>query len=465
LAVLSQRSPRTARYAIRAAIVAGVAWLAACPRSITDNGFRLSVAPPAANLFVDDNLQLTATLADGDGTPVSTTYSWSSDDPSVASVDANGLVHGMGAGSVTIRVSARGEEASAMLTVVVDSGQTLSVAPAAVSLFVDNSQRLSATLKDRHGDVVPATPNWSSDNSGVATVDQTGLVHATGTGSATIEAKVHNLRATATVTVDPRPSSVVLVGAGDIATSGSGDAQTANLLDGIQGTVFALGDNAYPNGATSDYSTYYAPTWGRHKARTRPVPGNHEYLSSGAAPYFDYFGAAAGESPKGYYSYDLGGWHMIALNSNLASDAGSPQEQWLRADLATSQARCTLAYWHHPRFSSGTTHGDAIVMIDLWQALYDYGAEMVLSAHEHNYERFAPQTPTGASDPSKGIREFVVGTGGGTAYAFGAPKPNSEVRYNATPGVLKLTLYPDRYEWQFIPTSGSFRDSGSGSCH
>jgi hypothetical protein len=375
------------------------------------------------------------------------------------------LVHGISAGSVTIRVTARGEEASAVLTVVVDSGQTLSVVPSALSLFVDNSQRLTATLKDRHGDMVPATPEWSSDNPGVATVDQTGLVHATGTGSATIEAKIRNLRAAASVTVDPRPSSVVFVGAGDIATSGSGDSQTASLLDGIQGTVFTLGDNAYPNGAASDYSTYYAPTWGRHKARTHPVPGNHEYMTLGAAAYFDYFGAAAGERSKGYYSYDLGGWHIIALNSNLAANAGSPEEQWLRADLAASQAHCTLAYWHHPRFSSGTTHGDAVLMTDLWKALYDYGAEIVLSGHEHNYERFAPQTAAGASDPSKGIREFVAGTGGAGGYPFGAPRPNSEVRYNATPGVLKLTLYPDRYEWQFVPTSGSFRDSGSGSCH
>lgn len=348
---------------------------------------------------------------------------------------------------------------------VVDNGQTLSVAPTALSLFVDNSQRLTATLKDRHGDMVPATPEWSSDNPGVATVDQTGLVHATGTGSATIEAKVRNLRAAAAVTVDPRPSSVVFVGAGDIATSGSGDSQTASLLDGIQGTVFTLGDNAYPNGAAGDYSTYYAPTWGRHKARTHPVPGNHEYMTLGASAYFDYFGAAAGDPAKGYYSYDLGGWHIIALNSNLAANAGAPMEQWLRADLATSQAQCTLAYWHHPRFSSGTTHGDAVLMTDLWKALYDYGAEIVLSGHEHNYERFGPQTAAGASDPSKGIREFVVGTGGASGYTFGAARPNSEVRYTATPGVLKLTLYPDRYDWQFLPTSGSFRDSGSGSCH
>jgi hypothetical protein len=375
------------------------------------------------------------------------------------------LVHGIAAGTARIRVSARGEEATATLTVVVDSGQTLSVAPTSVSLFVDNSQRLTATLKNRNGDVIPAAPQWSSDNAGIATVDQTGLVHATGTGSATIEAKVHHLSAVATVTVSPRPASVVFVGAGDIASNGSGDSQTASLLDGISGTVFTLGDNAYPNGAETDYATYYAPTWGRHKARTRPVPGNHEYNTPGAAGYFGYFGAAAGDPSTGYYSYDLGGWHIIALNSNLAANAGSPQEQWLRADLAGSQARCTLAYWHHPRFSSGTTHGNSILMRDLWQALYEYDAELVLSGHEHNYERFAPQTPDGAADPSKGIREFVAGTGSNSAYPFGAPKANSEVRFNSGPGVLKLTLYPDRYEWQFIPVSGSFRDSGSGSCH
>jgi hypothetical protein len=370
-------------------------------------------------------------------------------------------------GRVTIRVTARGEEALATLSVVVDSGQTLTVAPTSVSLVVDNTQRLTATLKDRNGNPMSATPSWSSNNPAVATVDETGLVRAKAVGTATIQAKVQNLTASATVTVAQQTTGVVFVGAGDIASPGiEGASATAKLLDGIQGTVFAAGDNAYPNGSDSDYASYYAPTWGRHKARTRPVPGNHEYFTPNATGYFSYFGSAAGDPSKGYYSYDLGAWHIIALNSNLAANAGSPQEQWLRADLATTQARCTLAYWHHPRFSSGTTHGSSVLMTDMWQALVDYGAEIVIAAHEHNYERFAPQTAAGAVDLSNGIREFVAGTGGGeSAYPFGAPQQNSEVRYNGSPGVLKLTLYADRYDWQFIPTSGSFRDSGSGSCH
>ena len=464
---MEHRHARTTIYAIRTAIIAGVAWLAACPHSITDSGFLLSVAPSSANLFVDDNLQLTASLKDQDGTGIATTFTWSSNDPSIASVDGNGLVRGVAAGSATIHVTARGQEAATTLTVVLDSGQTLSIAPTSVNLSVYSAQRFTATLKDRHGITVAAAPEWSTNNGAVASVDQTGLARGVSAGTATIEAKVRNLRASAAVTVMAVPSDpVVFVGAGDIASgTNQADSTTAKMLDGIAGTVFALGDNAYPNGSASDYANYYAPTWGRHKARTYPVPGNHEYDIPGASGYFGYFGTAAGDPAKGYYSYDLGAWHIIALNSNIATTAGSPQEQWLRADLVAHTQLCTLAYWHHPRFSSGTTHGDNPLMQDLWQALYEYGAELVLSGHEHNYERFAPQTPAGQYDGSKGIREFVAGTGGGGVYPIGAPKPNSELRYNATKGLLKLTLYADHYDWQFIPTSGSFTDSGSGSCH
>ncbi|PYP94188.1 MAG: hypothetical protein DMD34_09500, partial [Gemmatimonadetes bacterium] len=205
--------------------------------------------------------------------------------------------------------------------------------------------------------------------------------------------------------------SAVFVGAGDIADcSLNGDSFTANLLDTIPGTVFVAGDNAYPDGSSTDYANCYAPTWGRQKARTRPIPGNHEYGTAGAAGYFGYFGAAAGDPSKGYYSYDLGDWHIIALNSNVAHAAGSLQEQWLRADLAASTKRCTLAYLHHPLFSSGSL-ADSSTRI-LWQDLYSAGAEIVVAGHEHNYQRFAPQTAKGVADPSSGIREFIVGTGG-----------------------------------------------------
>lgn len=272
-----------------------------------------------------------------------------------------------------------------------------------------------------------------------------------------------------TVAPPPPPGTTnVLVGAGDIADcSSNGDEATAALLDGIDGTVFTAGDNAYENGSATNFSQCYEPSWGRHKARTRPSPGNHDYHTSGAADYYAYYGALAGEAGKGYYSYDIGDWHIISLNSNISMSAGSVQETWLRADLAASTMTCTLAYWHHPRFSSGTQHGSAASAQPLWQALYDARAEIVVSGHEHNYERFAPQTPDGVADPTNGIREFVVGTGGTGHYDdLGTALPTSEIFAGATFGVFKLTLGPGTYSWEFIPVAGqTFTDSGNGSCH
>jgi PKD repeat protein len=269
----------------------------------------------------------------------------------------------------------------------------------------------------------------------------------------------------ATVTV--AEAVTTFVGAGDIAVCGSsGHPATANLLDGIPGQVFTAGDNAYDNGSTADYANCYDPTWGRHKARTRPSPGNHEYNTPGAADYFTYYGAAAGPSGLGYYSYDLGAWHIISLNSNITMSAGSAQEQWLRADLAAHPAQCTLAYWHHPLFNSGSTNGNRPAVQPLWQALYDAGADVVISAHEHVYERFGPQTPAGVADPQYGIRQFTVGTGGAGLYGFGNPLPNSEVRNSVTRGVIKMTLRANGYDWQFIPIAGqTFTDQGTASCH
>lgn len=259
-------------------------------------------------------------------------------------------------------------------------------------------------------------------------------------------------------------SDPVFVGAGDIANcSRTQDEATAELLDNIPGTVFTLGDNAYPDGTLAQFNDCYEPSWGRHKSRTKPVPGNHDYHVSGAAGYFDYFGSAAGDRSKGYYSYDLGAWHIIALNSEIAQGAGSAQEQWLRADLAANPNVCTLAYWHHPRFSSGR-HGNSTASQALWQALYEYGADVVLNGHDHTYERFAPQNPSGQADPN-GIREFVVGTGGAGLYPFPTIQPNSEVRNNTAHGVLKLTLHSTSYDWQFVPIAGlTFTDSGTGNC-
>ncbi|HKQ58858.1 MAG TPA: metallophosphoesterase [Candidatus Eisenbacteria bacterium] len=263
----------------------------------------------------------------------------------------------------------------------------------------------------------------------------------------------------------PPGTTVVLVGAGDIANGSSGAEATARLLDNIAGTVFTAGDNAYPDGTDSDFSIYYQPTWGRHRARTRPSPGNHDYHTSGATGYYNYFGANAGPAGRGYYSYDIGDWHVISLNSNVSMSAGSAQEQWLRADLSANSKDCIIAYYHHPRFSSGT-HGSSTASQPLWQALYEAGAEIVVVGHDHNYQRFAPQTPGGQADPARGIRQFVAGMGGAGHYNFSSPIANTEAYNNDTYGVLKLTLGPGTYSWQFIPVAGgTYTDSGSGTCH
>ncbi|MDP9364490.1 MAG: metallophosphoesterase [Chloroflexota bacterium] len=264
----------------------------------------------------------------------------------------------------------------------------------------------------------------------------------------------------------------VLVAAGDIASCDSrGDEATAKLLDRLGGKVATLGDHAYKSGSRSEFGRCYDPTWGRVKNRTRPAPGNHEYNTPNAGAYFDYFGAAAGNPRAGYYSYDLGRWHVVVINSNCSEvggcEAGSRQERWLRDDLAAHPAGCTLAYWHHPRFSSGSKHGGSSEMQPIWQALFDHDADLVLSGHEHHYERFAPQDPNGRADAERGIRQFVVGTGGGKGhYPFGRIVANSEKRNDDTFGVLKLTLHPTSFDWEFVPVEGkSFRDSGRGACH
>lgn len=272
---------------------------------------------------------------------------------------------------------------------------------------------------------------------------------------------------TGTTTTTPPPSGdPVLVGVGDISNSGSGDSATAALLDSIPGTVFTLGDNVYNNGTAAEFSNYYEPTWGRHKARTRPSPGNHDYNTSGATGYYNYFGAQAGPSGRGYYSYDLGNWHIVSLNSNISMAAGSAQEQWLRADLAASTKPCTAAYWHHPLFTSGANHAPSTATRPLFQALYDHNADVVLTGHNHQYERFAPQNPNGGLDTARGIRSFVAGMGGAGHYSFGTIRPNSEARNSDTYGVLKLTLRSNSFDWQFVPEAGkSYTDSGTTACH
>ena len=287
-------------------------------------------------------------------------------------------------------------------------------------------------------------------------------------------------------------SARVLAGAGDIAQCYQPEdptsitpaeltaaESTAALLDRIPGTVMAIGDNAYELGSLADYLLCYEPTWGRHKQRTRPATGNHEYLTPGAAGYFAYFGPAAAP-PAGYYSYDLGNWHVIVLNSTPQWAACPPtktsveggracvgdavQRAWLRADLATHRRRCTLAYFHHPRYSSAM-HGSQYEMQQFWDILYDARADVVISGHDHVYERFAPQDAEGNADARRGIRQFTVGTGGAALYPFTTVEPNSEVRINTAHGVLALRLSAHGYEWAFVAVSGAILDSGSGRCH
>ncbi len=231
--------------------------------------------------------------------------------------------------------------------------------------------------------------------------------------------------------------------------------------------VLTLGDTQYENGALTKYQQSFDPSWGRAKNIIHPAVGNHEYTTAGASGYYSYFGAAAGDNTKGYYSYDLGAWHLIALNSNCSQvggcGAGSPQEQWLKADLAAHPTMCTLAYWHHPRFSSGE-HGSNTSYDAFWRDLYAAGAEIVLNGHDHDYERFAQQNPSGTADPN-GIQQFVVGTGGKNHYAFTTTLANSLVRNPDTYGILKLTLHAASYDWQFIPEAGrTFTDSGTMNC-
>ena len=272
---------------------------------------------------------------------------------------------------------------------------------------------------------------------------------------------------------EPTNGDPVFVGAGDIADCEmSGDEATAELIANIDGTVFTLGDNAYPRGSAANFADCYEPTWGREKHRTKPVPGNNDYVEAGAAGYFDYFGSAAGDPGKGYYSYDLGQWHLVALNSNCEQVGGciatSAQVRWLEDDLAANEYKdCTLAYFHHPLFSSGGIHGNTPEMKPIWEALYAAGADVVLSAHEHNYQRFAPQDPSGTRESEQGIRAFVVGTGGGKGhYKIESPIENTEVYNDDTYGVLKLTLHPSGYDWQFVPVEGeAFTDSGSEWCY
>jgi hypothetical protein len=270
----------------------------------------------------------------------------------------------------------------------------------------------------------------------------------------------------------PSPSGdPVLVGAGDIASCNlDGDDATARLLDGIAGTVFTAGDNAYDNGSADEFAQCYGPTWGRHKDRTRPAVGNHDWNTDNAQGYRDYFGPSAVNSDGDtWYSYEIGEWHVVVLDGNCGRVDGcgpdSDQGRWLAADLAEHEATCTLAIWHQPRFSSGDEHGNDPSVDLFWRALYAAGADVVVNGHDHDYERFAPQDPDGREDRERGIRQFVVGTGGAALRGFNEPVANSELRLATSPGVIAFTLHPRSYDWRWIPTIETVTDSGSAPCH
>jgi hypothetical protein len=423
----------------------------------------VTVLPGSTSIPLGSTVQLTATPKASGNPLFNRAVTWASSAPAVAAVDTTGRVTGLSLGTATITATSAGIHSSSAATVVPVPVAAVLVSPATAALPMGSGLQLTAIPEDTSGNpLTNRVVTWTSGTPAVATVDPTGRITALSPGSVTITANSEGHSGTATVT-----AGAVLVGAGDIAECPGQSGATAALLDSIPGTVFAAGDNAYPDGSLSEYQTCYDPSWGRHKARTQPTPGNHDYTTAGAPAYFSYFGAAAGDTGKGYYSYDLGAWHIVVINSEITVGVGSAQEQWVRADLAASTKTCTLAYWHRPRFSSGTEHGSATYMQPMWQALYDYGAEIVVSGHEHNYERFAPQNAAGVADSLTGIREFVVGTGGAALYVDeGTPLTNSQVFNSRTWGVLKLTLYPRSYTWQFVPVAGgTFTDAGGGSCH
>ena len=259
----------------------------------------------------------------------------------------------------------------------------------------------------------------------------------------------------------------VLVGAGDVADCSTDGAYfTAQLLDSIHGTVFVAGDAGYATKKNPNpLATCYAYTWGRHRARTRPTPGNHDYSDGGPDRYFDYFGDRAGPRGAGYYSYDLGTWHVLAINTTVASDSSSPQGVWLRKDLDAHLGRCTVAYMHHPRFSSGP-HTERAQLIPLWKTFAQYGVSVVIAGHDHIYERFVPFDADGKPDSVNGVRQFVAGTGGADRYSLTDLLPGSEAHSSDAFGVLKLSLLAGRYQWEFIPVErDGYRDRGESPCH
>jgi acid phosphatase type 7 len=476
------------------ATVNGTALTGTATVTVTSGGVSVTLSTvavsPASITAGNGAATITVTAKDAAGNPISgatvllaATGSGNTLTQPAAATDANGVATGALSSTVaegkTVSATVNGAALTQTASVTVTAGAVAAAQSAVATtpgIIVIGGQpaTITVTARDANGNPVSgATVGLAATGSGNTLAQPVGPTNASGvaTGSLsssvsevkTVSATINGLSLTQTPNVTV---GVAFTGAGSIATcSRLNDEATANLLDTIPGTVFTAGDNVSSTDLLSDFQNCYQPSWGRQKARTRPSIGDKEYQVTGAAGYWQYFGAVTGDSGKYYYSYDLGAWHIIALNSEIDMSAGSPQEQWLKADLAASTKQCTLAYWHSQLFSSsGTSYRTAVV--PLWNDLYAAGAEIVVNGHARLYERFAPQTPTGALDQVTGIRQFTVGTGGYNIDTFGTIRPNSEVRNSGTYGVLKLTLLPGSYAWQFYPVAGqSFTDSGSGSCH
>jgi hypothetical protein len=267
----------------------------------------------------------------------------------------------------------------------------------------------------------------------------------------------------------PVPLTQVVYAAGDLSDCPGAVPAVVDLIRDSQSPILALGDIVHPTGRPEEYANCFDPTWQDVKARLRPVPGNHDYQTPGAVGYYEYFGDRAGDPSRGYYSFNIGWWHIVALNSICGPiggcQDGSPQIQWLTEDLAAHPTSCTLAYWHHPRFASG--NGAAVRRTTtLWRTLYEAGVDLVLNGHDHDYERFAPMDPAGRLDGERGIRQFIVGTGGANLTRRERVAENSEVWTNAHHGILELTLHHDGYAWRFLAADGgTVIDRGTGSCH
>jgi hypothetical protein len=416
----------------------------------------------------------------------------------IRAVDASGITTHEGSKQVDVREGTNPTVSIPLLPLVGNQpidvrigNRAILITPGIGLITPGGTIALTAAVTDLQGNPVqvpPAEVRWASLNTRVATVDAEGLVTGETLGEVQIVASYGGAAGLARIAVGPAVGQRIFA-AGDIAECGPtflGDERTAALLDGLldrpTDLVLALGDLAYPSGRRIDYDNCYHPTWGRHKARTRPVPGNHEYRTLNADGYFFYFadvlapfGATATDPTKGYYSFDVDlgvdvpPWHVIALNSEIKPIANSPQLKWLSDDLASATLRgvkCVLAYWHRPLFNSGEHWGNEPDVKPFWDTLYVKGADVVLVGHEHLYERFAPQTPGALPDPAGGIRQFTVGTGGAELYGFDTiRKPNSEFGH-VQDGVLQMVLADNSYSWRFITApDGVVRDVGVGTCH